>query len=72
MPGGRRVVSAGVGGRRVVSVGVDGCGVVMTPPGGHHQCGAHQRCCTVGMTAGAFGAFVRALPGAFIGAIAIV
>lgn len=56
MPGGRRVESGGVAGgfRRVVSLGVVGVlgvvagGVVTMPPGGHHQCVAHQRCCTTG------------------------
>ena len=69
--GGRRVVSAGVvGGRRVVSLGVVGVvappgvvdgGVFTTPPGGHHQCVAHQRCCTTGRAPGAFEGL---LPGA--------
>jgi hypothetical protein len=50
VPGGRRVVSAGVVcGRLVLSVGVVAGGVVITPPGGHHQCGVHQRCCTCGI-----------------------
>ena len=31
------------------------------PPGGHHQCVAHQRCCTCGK---AVGAFVGLFPGA--------
>src|SRR5207302_3388008 len=56
VPGGRRVESgaAAGGGRRVVSAGVVGApgvvddGVVTIPPGGHHQCVAHQRCCTTG------------------------
>ena len=59
--GGRRVVSGGVGGaRRVVSAGVVGVpgvvdgGVVTMPPGGHHQCVAHHRCCTCGNAVGAF------------------
>ena len=70
MPGGRRVESGGVAGgvRRVVSDGVVGVvgvvagGVVTMPPGGHHQCVAHHRCCTTGRPP--LGALPRAAPGA--------
>ena len=73
MPGGRRVESGSVAGgfRRVVSLGVVGVvgvlgvvagGVFTMPPGGHHQCVAHQRCWTTGRLP--FVTFPRAPPGA--------